>query len=71
MKKVYATIIMKFKKVTDDDNVFGFDIIEFIQFNYDGDGTALALCDGELTSFHKNDVGEIIDPDIYQLVKKK
>lgn len=50
---------MKFKKIRDEDNVYGFDIIEILKFNYDGEGSAIGKFDGELESIHVNDL-EII-----------
>ena len=35
-------------KMVNPDNDFGFDTIEFLQFNYDGKGSAIALGNGEL-----------------------
>lgn len=66
---------MKFKKVTDEGNVYGYELIEIIQFNYNGSGSAIAKLDGELDSIHKNDLPIILfgDPGsgdkYYQLVE--
>ncbi len=38
---------MKFRILKKENNILGFDIIEILQFNYDGKGTALALADGD------------------------
>lgn len=42
---------MKFKKTKDDGNVLGFEIIEILQFNYDGKGSAIVKNDGELMTY--------------------
>lgn len=67
---------MKFKKIKDEGNVYGFDLIEIIKFNYDGKGSALIKEDGELGSIHRNDLDIIMlgDPKsgekYYQLIDR-
>lgn len=40
---------MKFKKLSDyEENYLGYEEIEVVQFNFDGEGSALAICDGAL-----------------------
>ena len=38
----------------------GFDIIEFIQFNYDGKGSAIVKNDGDLGAYKLIDVNQIM-----------
>lgn len=54
---------MKFKKIKDEGNSYGFDLIEIIKFNYDGEGSAIAKEDGELCSIHPNDLDIIMFGD--------
>jgi len=54
---------MKFKKVTDEGNVYGYEIIEIIQFNYDGKGSAITKVDGELDSYNLIDLNTIMFGD--------
>jgi len=54
---------MKFKKITDDGNAYGFDMIEVLEFNYDGEGHAIIKEDGELAFCHKNDLNLIMFGD--------
>ncbi len=67
---------MKFEKIKDEGNVYGFDLIEIIKFNYDGKGSALVKEDGALGSIHRNDLDIIMlgDPGsgekYYQLIAK-
>ena len=67
---------MIFKKIKDEGNVYGFDLIEIIKFNYDGKGSALIKEDGELGSIHPNDLDIIMlgDPGsgekYYQLIDR-
>lgn len=51
---------MKFKKCSDDGNIYKFNIIEFIQFNYDGKGSAIVKYDGELMTCKIGDVNQIM-----------
>ncbi len=51
---------MKFKKCSDVGNVYEFDIIEFIEFNYDGKGSAIVKNDGELMTYKLVDVNQIM-----------
>lgn len=51
---------MKFKKCLDSGNIYEFDIIEFIQFNYDGKGSAIVKNDGELMTYKLVDVNQIM-----------
>ena len=48
---VLEEYIVKFKKIKDEGNCYGFDLIEIIKFNYDGEGSALVKQDGELSSY--------------------
>ncbi|MBO5627837.1 MAG: hypothetical protein J5965_02000 [Aeriscardovia sp.] len=47
------SIIMQRK---DDPN----EVIEFLSFNIDGDGTSLALSEGNLTTYNKKDTLDIL-----------
>jgi hypothetical protein len=52
--------IITLVKTTDKGNAYGWDRIEFLSFNFDAKGFALALCDGEPNVFHANDVETIM-----------
>lgn len=52
--------VLKFKKKTDEGNYLGFDIIEILSFNFDGEGSALCLTDGELEIFSKTDIFDMV-----------
>ena len=54
---------MTLKKIKDENNVIGFDIIEIIQFNYDGKGGALVKNDGILDSYVLIDLDYILFGD--------
>ena len=54
--------IMTLEKLSDKYNAYGFDTIEVIAFNYDGEGTAVCFADGYLTLFGKGDLEEILCP---------
>jgi hypothetical protein len=45
------------------DNVYGYDVIEVIAFNYDGKGSALTFADGDLMSFAQVDIETIMMGD--------
>ena len=55
--------LLVLEKVTDDGNPYGFDCIEIIYFNYDGEGGALVKEDGELEYCHPNDLHYILHGD--------
>ena len=63
------------KKVKDENNAYGYKQIDFIQFNYDGDGSSICFNDGELSSYCENDTNMILFGDpvsgdkCYKLVK--
>lgn len=52
-----------FKKVK--ENILNFDSIEVIQFNYDGNGTALLLADGDPTPLGEPDLSETLLNSVY------
>jgi predicted nicotinamide N-methyase len=55
-------------------NIYGWDCIQIIGLNYDGNGCALALTDGELTCINPVDLDIILFGDgipIYQLERRK
>ncbi len=52
---------MSFGIVTRDGNQFGWDRIDFLEFNYDGQGGAITFADGEITTFSRMDVFEILE----------
>lgn len=52
---------MKFKKTK--KNIYDFETIEVLQFNYDGQGTAIVLNDGELDMYAVKDIENIIFGD--------
>ena len=52
--------LLVLEKVTDDGNAYGFDRLEIVCFNYDGEGGALVKADGELEYFHPNDLDCIL-----------
>ena len=52
-------------------NFLGFDVIEVIQFNYDGKGSALVLEDGELSYLGKKQVHFLIFDGWYSLETEK
>lgn len=65
---------MKFKKIKDEGNVIGYDLIEIIKFNYDGKGSALVKEDGKLGSLHPNDLNYVMfgndsGEEYYQLIE--
>ena len=56
---------MKFRKIehTDDisrGNVYGFDNVEFKEFNYDNEGSALAIVDGTIHIFGLQDLNDFL-----------
>lgn len=51
---------MKFKKISDKGNYFGWKLIEVLQFNYDGEGGAITLCDGIHQTMTKKDILNIL-----------
>jgi len=63
-------LIFKARKSSNGDelqNIYGFETIEIIQFNYDGKGGSLAICDGELSSYNLLDTENIIFGGWYDL----
>lgn len=75
---------MKFVKVSDEGNAHGWDVIEFLQFNYDGKGSAIArrrMCrfkneEWDYSDYGIGDIMDIIDTTsdyhenpIYKMVK--
>ena len=54
---------MKFKKIRDEGNVYGFEVIEILGFNYDGEGSSIGKFDGDLQSIHINDLELIMFGD--------
>ena len=55
--------ILTLRKITDDGNWYGYEIIEILAFNYDGQGTALVRQDGEVSSYGCVDLELIIHGD--------
>ena len=55
--------MMKFDKIRDEGNVYGFEVIEILGFNYDGEGSAIGEFDGDLQSIHINDLELIMFGD--------
>lgn len=51
------------RKIRDDGNFIGFDTIEIVQFNFDAQGGALALVDGELELYSGDDLEHILFGD--------
>ena len=51
---------MKLKKISDEGNDYGYDIIEILQFNYDGQGNAIAKFDGRLDFLAQTDLDMIL-----------
>jgi predicted alpha/beta hydrolase len=54
---------MKFVKVSDEGNAHGWDVIEFLQFNYDGKGSAIARrrMKNEEWDYSDYGIGDIMD----------
>lgn len=52
--------LLKLIKTELPNNPYGFNIIEFIAFNYDGKGHALIRADGEIMFLHKADLDVIL-----------
>ena len=63
LRKVAAPALLIFLKTSDDGNVYGFECIEVLYFNYDGEGSALVRMDGEIDSLHPNDLDYILHGD--------
>jgi len=63
MKSKKLEDMMKFKKIRDEGNVYGFEVIEILEFNYDGEGSAIGKFDGDLQSIHINDLELIMFGD--------
>ena len=55
--------ILTLRKVRDQDNFIGFEVIEVLHFNYDGTGEALVSADGDLMSFGGTDLNFILFGD--------
>ncbi|AMM52447.1 hypothetical protein TH61_16365 [Rufibacter sp. DG15C] len=57
-----------FKQV--GDNILGFDIIEVIQFNYDGQGSALAYADNYTITVSEPELSEVLlNDEFYEMVR--
>lgn len=56
---------MKLQKILDEGNAYGYETIEIIHFNYNGDGDAIGLYDGgnELEFIHHKDLDLILFGD--------
>ena len=51
------------QKIRDENNAYGFDIIEILVFNYDGSGAAICRFDGELDSIRGDDLHYVLFGD--------
>ena len=55
--------MLKFKKIRDEGNVLGHEEFEIIEFNYDGNGSALLKANGMLDSLGLADVNYMMFGD--------
>ena len=60
VQKAVPPALLILLKTSDDGNAYGFECIEVLQFNYDGQGSALVRMDGELDSLHPNDLDYVL-----------
>lgn len=53
------------RKIRDEGNWLGYTLVQVLHFNYNGEGDALALLDGELTYFAKEELNFALFGDPY------